>query len=65
MRKIAIGIIILSFVGIICYGVVVIVVVKGAKNAMDNYSKPDTSITIHNGKSDTLITKKSKPFWAK
>lgn len=28
-----------------------------------NYEKPDTTITIHNGKSDTLITKKQLPKW--
>jgi len=30
-----------------------------------NYSKPDTTITVHNGKSDTLIIKKTVPSWLK
>jgi len=28
-----------------------------------NYEKPDTTITITNGKADTIITKKSAPKW--
>ena len=30
-----------------------------------NYIKPDTTITIHNGKSDTVIVKKQLPAWLK
>lgn len=29
----------------------------------DAYMTPDTTISIHNGHSDTVILKKSKPFW--
>ena len=40
---------------------------KGVRKAHDHfvsdYMKPDTTITIHNGRPDTVITQKSKPFW--
>lgn len=33
--------------------------------AEQQYTQPDTTITIHNSKPDTIITKKKLPFWLK
>jgi len=36
---------------------------KGLKKMKEGYLKADTTITIRNGHPDTVITKKSKPWW--
>lgn len=61
MKNFIIGIILSIIVVIICS----IIVAKSVKDIAKDYEKPDTTITIHNGKSDTLITKKHAPSWLK
>lgn len=57
-----IGFIISLFVGIM----IVIYLFGGMiKQAQTNYLKADTSVVITNGKADTVITKKTLPWYLK
>lgn len=48
-----------TIVGFICYWAFwVILAVNVTQEAVSAYEKPDTTITIHNGKPDTVIIKK-------
>lgn len=52
-----------SLMGIVFLFVLFYCILTAVKNTSDNYFRgSDTTITIHNGKPDTLIIKRHNPF---
>ena len=52
------------FLSVVTY-LCVKLVLKQKAEWVEGYQKPDTTITIHNGKPDTVIVKKQAPIWLK
>lgn len=50
---------------ILCIGSCCLLVNQAQVQINKCYNTPDTSITVHNGKADTIISKKSQPSFLK
>jgi uncharacterized protein YlzI (FlbEa/FlbD family) len=58
-------IVITFFILLVCFGGAIVLLNKQVAQIKSNYEKPDTTITVKNGKADTTIVTKKLPWWAK
>lgn len=59
MKAFIVGAVVVTFIGFVAYYLFWIFLVTAVvKESVSAYEKPDTTITIRNGKSDTVIVKK-------
>ncbi len=65
IKHLMVGFIVLALAGTIIVFLAHSIEHKITSEIKENYSKPDTTIVIKNGKADTVITKKSIPSWLK